>query len=72
MCILVIIGADKEGNKELVAVGDGYRESTTSWKEVLLDLRRRGLKNAPRYSRGICTSSVDNLVNGRGIVAILV
>lgn len=50
MCILVIIGTDKEGNKELVAIGDGYRESTTSWKEVLLDLRRRGLKNAPRLA----------------------
>lgn len=47
-CILVIIGADKEGNKELVAVSDGYRESTLSWKELLLDLRRRGLKEGPR------------------------
>jgi len=47
-CILVIIGADKEGNKELVAVSDGYRESTLSWKELLLDLRRRGLKGGPR------------------------
>lgn len=47
-CILVIIGADKEGNKELVAVSDGYRESTLSWKELLLDLRRRGLKDGPR------------------------
>ena len=47
-CILVIIGADKEGNKELVAVSDGYRESTLSWKELLLDLRRRGLKDGPK------------------------
>ena len=50
MCILVIIGADKDGNKELVAVGDGYRESTLSWRDLLFDLRRRGLKNGPRLS----------------------
>ena len=33
-CILIIIGADKDGNKELVAVSDGYRESKISWKEI--------------------------------------
>lgn len=49
-CILVIMGADKEGNKELVAVSDGYRESTISWKETLLDLKRRGLQSGPRLS----------------------
>ena len=42
-CILVIMGADEHGNKELVAVSDGYRESTASWREMLLELRRRGL-----------------------------
>ena len=42
-CILVIIGADKNGNKELVAVNDGFRESKLSWKEMLLDLKQRGL-----------------------------
>jgi putative transposase len=50
MCILVIIGADKEGNKELVVVSDGYRESAISWKETLLDLKRRGLQRGPRLS----------------------
>ena len=35
--ILVIMGADEHGNKELVAVSDGYRESTASWREMLLD-----------------------------------
>ncbi|MBT8491315.1 MAG: IS256 family transposase [Deltaproteobacteria bacterium] len=50
VCILVIMGADKEGNKELVAVSDGYRESTISWREVLLDLRRRGLQKGPHLS----------------------
>ena len=50
MCILVIMGADKEGNKELVAVSDGYRESTISWREVFLDLKRRGLQKGPQLS----------------------
>ena len=50
LCMLVIVGADKAGNKELVAINDGYRESTISWKETLLDLKRRGLRHGPRLS----------------------
>lgn len=46
-CLLVIIGADSLGNKELVAVSDGVRESTQSWRELLLDLRARALRYAP-------------------------
>jgi transposase-like protein len=46
-CILVVMGADSFGNKELLAVSDGYRESTQAWKEILLDLRSRGLEKAP-------------------------
>lgn len=46
-CLLVVMGADSFGNKELLAVSDGYRESTQSWKEILLDLRSRGLEKAP-------------------------
>lgn len=51
-CILIIIGADKHGNKELVAVSDGYRESKISWKEILLDLKRRGLEIDPSLAIG--------------------
>ena len=40
--ILVIIGADQWGRKELLAIADGYRESAQSWRELLLDLKRRG------------------------------
>ena len=47
-CILVIIGADELGRKELLAIADGYRESAQSWREVLLDLKRRGLPLGPR------------------------
>ena len=46
-CLLVIIGATPEGKKELVGLIDGVRESAQSWKELLLDLKRRGLTVAP-------------------------
>jgi transposase-like protein len=46
-CLLVVMGADSFGNKELLAVSDGYHESAQSWKEILLDLRSRGLEKAP-------------------------
>jgi len=51
-CILVIIATDKHGNKELLTVSDGYRESTIGWKEMLLDLKRRGLDMGPRLAVG--------------------
>ena len=44
LCTLVMIGVRPDGTKELVAVEDGYRESTDSWATVLRDLRRRGLR----------------------------
>jgi len=44
-CILVIIGATADGDNELLAVHDGVRESEQSWKEVLLDLKERGLRS---------------------------
>jgi len=51
-CILVIIGATADGQKELVGLWDGYRESEQSWREFLLDLKRRGLKLGPKLSVG--------------------
>jgi putative transposase len=51
-CMLVIIVADQEGNKEFLAVSDGKRESTLSWKELLLDLKMRGLKEYPKLAIG--------------------
>jgi len=51
-CILIIIAADSEGNKELLAINDGYRESTISWKEILLDLKRRGIREVPKLAVG--------------------
>ena len=49
-CLLVIIGATSEGKKELVGLIDGVRESTQSWKELLLDLKRRGLSMGPKLA----------------------
>lgn len=51
-CILVVMGATADGKKELVAVTDGYRESEQSWREVLLDLKARGLTIAPKLAIG--------------------
>jgi transposase-like protein len=49
-CLLVIIGATPEGKKELVGLIDGVRESAQSWKELLLDLNRRGLAIGPELA----------------------
>ena len=43
LCTLVMIGARPDGEKELLAVEDGYRESAESWKAVLRELKRRGM-----------------------------
>jgi putative transposase len=43
LCTLVIVGVRPDGTKELVALADGYRESTESWAQVCRDLRDRGL-----------------------------
>lgn len=51
-CILVIMGATASGKKELVAVQDGFRESEQSWREMLLDLKARGLTTAPELAVG--------------------
>ena len=49
-CLLVIIGATPEGKKEFVGLTDGVRESSQSWRELLLDLRRRGLTTRPKLA----------------------
>jgi len=44
LCTLVLIGARPDGEKELIAIEDGYRESSESWRSVLRDLKRRGMQ----------------------------
>jgi putative transposase len=51
-CMLVIMGADATGKKELVGLWDGYRESEQSWKELLLDLKQHGLQHSPSLAIG--------------------
>ena len=51
-CLLVVMGATADGQKHLIAVTDGYRESKQSWLELLLDLKQRGLAMAPKLAVG--------------------
>jgi putative transposase len=51
-CLLVIIGATEGGEKELLALDSGFRESELSWTELLLDLTHRGLRSAPKLAIG--------------------
>ena len=51
-CILVVMGATTGGEKELIAIADGYQESEQAWLELLLDLRRRGLTTSPHLAIG--------------------
>jgi len=44
LCCLVVVGVRLDGTKELVAIADGYRESTDSWADLLRDLKRRGMR----------------------------
>ena len=51
-CLLVIMGATADGVKELVAIEGGFRESELSWRQLLLDLKSRGLTTAPQLAIG--------------------
>ena len=51
-CMLIIMGATADGKKELIAVEDGYRESSISWNNILLNLKNRGLKGGPKLATG--------------------
>jgi putative transposase len=51
-CMLVLIGATPEGKKELVGFQVGIRESAQSWRELLIDLKARGLAIAPELATG--------------------
>ena len=51
-CILVIIGVTEQGQKEFIAIEDGYRESEQSWSELLLRIKAQGLKQSPKLAVG--------------------
>src|SRR5436190_7318784 len=50
--VLVVLGVDEQGHKELLAMERGYRESSASWSEVLRSLKERGLGEAPLLAIG--------------------
>ncbi len=52
LCALVVIGVNANGEKHFLAIEDGVRESTQSWREVLLGLKDRGLKKPPKLAVG--------------------
>jgi putative transposase len=52
LCVLVLIGVNERGQKRFLAIEDGVRESKDSWREVLLELKRRGLEIPPRLAVG--------------------
>lgn len=51
-CVLVIIGVTEQGDKELIAIEAGHRESKESWLCLLRDIQHRGLKTAPKLAVG--------------------
>ncbi|MCA1603457.1 MAG: IS256 family transposase [Acidobacteria bacterium] len=52
LCVLVVLGVNEHGQKELVSLNDGYRESEESWLDVLRDLKTRGLQHDPLLAIG--------------------
>jgi transposase-like protein len=52
LCALVVVGVNERGQKKLLAIEDGVRESKQSWREVLLELKGRGLTIPPRLAVG--------------------
>jgi len=74
VCLLIVIGVREDGVKELLAVEDGYRESTESWAAVFRDLKRRGL-NEPKLVVGdgaLGAWAAPRRVPGRERAALLV
>ncbi|BCO30775.1 IS256 family transposase [Thiohalobacter sp. COW1] len=52
LCVLVVIGVNERGEKHFLAIEDGVRESAQSWREVLLEMKKRGLEVPPKLAVG--------------------
>lgn len=52
LCLLILVGVNERGQKRLLALSDGYRESKSSWLNVLQDLEARGLRTPPALAIG--------------------
>jgi transposase-like protein len=70
-CMLVIIGTTKNGRKELIALEGGYRENENSWSSILVDLRRRGLLEAPELATNEPRPLVACVLFSRGQIAFV-
>src|SRR4029453_1859454 len=55
VCLLVMVGVRADGTKELIALADGFRESSQSWADLLRDCKRRGMRH--RCSRSATVRS---------------
>ena len=62
-CILVLMGATDKGKKEVIAIEDGMRESTQSWRELLLSVKQRGLSVSPKLAIGDGALGFWNAIN---------
>jgi hypothetical protein len=51
-CMLVIIGTDEYGEKDVLAITDGFRENADSWRDILNGLKKRGLSTPPELATG--------------------
>lgn len=71
LCLLVIVGVTEHGQKELVAVEDGFRESSASWEEVLIKLRQKGLTQGPRLATGDGALGFWNALRRCILIAVL-
>ena len=52
LCVLVVIGVNARGKKHFLAIEDGVRESTQSWREVLLAMKQRGFTRPAKLAVG--------------------
>jgi len=52
LCLLILIGVNEQGEKRLLALSDGYRESKASWLSLIQDLQARGLDTPPQLATG--------------------
>ena len=68
--MLVLIGATPEGKKELVGFQTGVRDSAQSWRELLVDIKQRGLQIAPtsRLVMAPASEAIESLPAARAVV----
>jgi Transposase, Mutator family len=62
LCLLVMLGVRAEGRKELVAITDGYRESTESWADLLRDCERRRMTAPEMTNIGVTLCRSDSVI----------